>query len=137
MLEAGLRACPPYILGVDTTVLTVNVEIASTHYYRTPMAFELNCRISRQARALMGKGGMGQQALDAMREHGAVYFSTVGAGASILAHGVRQIVEMVDPALFLSELEVERFGPVVVALDSQTNHLPGRFTGWQTYTLAW
>jgi tartrate dehydratase alpha subunit/fumarate hydratase class I-like protein len=38
-------------LGGDTTALAVNMEYASTHFYRTPMAFELNCWISRQKTA--------------------------------------------------------------------------------------
>jgi fumarate hydratase subunit alpha len=38
-------------LGGDTTALAVNIEYASTHFYRTPMAFELNCWISRQKTA--------------------------------------------------------------------------------------
>lgn len=104
LLDAGPRACPPYIIGVgiggtidyvaylakhattrpinerhpdlkvaameveildavnktdigvmglggDTTALAVNIESASTHFYRTPMAFELNCWPGRQASA--------------------------------------------------------------------------------------
>jgi len=102
LLDAGPRACPPYIIGVgiggtmdyttylakkatlrpvgeknpdpeiatmeqellnavnstgigvmglggDTTALAVNVEWASCHFYRMPMAFELNCWPGRRA----------------------------------------------------------------------------------------
>ncbi len=38
-------------LGGDTTALAVNVDYASTHLYRTPMAFELNCWPNRRAEA--------------------------------------------------------------------------------------
>jgi fumarate hydratase subunit alpha len=44
-------------LGGDTTALAVNMEYASTHFYRTPMAFELNCWISRQKTARVYMGG--------------------------------------------------------------------------------
>jgi len=110
LIDAGPRACPPYIIGVglggtidyvsylaklgtlrlvnqrnpdpevaamemeildavnktgigvmglggDTTALAVNIEYASTHFYRTPMAFELNCWISRQASARIHADG--------------------------------------------------------------------------------
>ena len=102
LLDAGPRACPPYIIGVgvggtldyvallakkatvrpinvrnpdpmisamekeileavnstgigvmglggDTTALAVNIEWASCHFYRTPLAFELNCWPGRRA----------------------------------------------------------------------------------------
>jgi fumarate hydratase subunit beta len=71
----------------------------------------------------MGKGGMGDIALQSMQEHGAVYLATVGAGASVLARGVTRIVKMVDPRLWLSELEVKEFGPVIVALDAHGHNL--------------
>lgn len=104
VLDAGPRACPPYIIGVgiggtadyaaylakeatlrpvnvrnpdpkiavmeqeildavnstgigvmglggDTTAWAVNIEWASCHFYRTPMAFELNCWPGRRATA--------------------------------------------------------------------------------------
>jgi fumarate hydratase subunit alpha len=110
LLDAGPRACPPYIIGVgvggtldyvaylakvattrslkernanptvaameqeileavnktaigvmglggDTTALAVNIEYASTHFYRTPLAFELNCWPGRQASAKIYSDG--------------------------------------------------------------------------------
>ena len=38
-------------LGGDTTALGVNIDYASTHSYRTPLAFELNCWPGRRASA--------------------------------------------------------------------------------------
>ncbi len=110
LLDAGPRACPPYIIGVgiggtldyvaylakmatvrsldkrnpnpaiarmeaeilkavnksgigvmglggNTTALAVNIEYASTHFYRTPMAFELNCWPGRRASARVFSNG--------------------------------------------------------------------------------
>ncbi|MFC2034795.1 fumarate hydratase [Chloroflexota bacterium] len=110
LLDAGPRACPPYIIGVgiggtldsvahlakmatmrplnkrhknsdianmerkvlhavnetgigvmglggDTTALAVNINYASTHFYRTPLAFELNCWPGRQASATIYPDG--------------------------------------------------------------------------------
>jgi tartrate/fumarate subfamily iron-sulfur-dependent hydro-lyase alpha chain len=44
-------------LGGDTTALAVNIEYSSTHFYRTPMAFELNCWPGRQASARIHADG--------------------------------------------------------------------------------
>jgi tartrate/fumarate subfamily iron-sulfur-dependent hydro-lyase beta chain len=74
-------------------------------------------------RALIGKGGMGQVALESMQKNGAVYLATTGGSAAIYARGVKGIVEMVDPSLFLAELEFEHFGPAIVALDSHGKNL--------------
>jgi tartrate/fumarate subfamily iron-sulfur-dependent hydro-lyase beta chain len=74
-------------------------------------------------RALMGKGGMGSVALESMQNNGSVYLATVGGTASVLARGVKRIVQMVDPSLFLAELEFDNFGPAIVALDSHGSNL--------------
>lgn len=44
-------------LGGNTTALAVNIEYASTHFYRTPMAFELNCWPGRRASARVFSDG--------------------------------------------------------------------------------
>ncbi len=74
--------------------------------------------ISLGARAIMGKGGMGQRTLQALRQYGAVYLATVGAASALLTRYVVRIVRMFDPAQRLCELEVKDFGPIVVGMDS-------------------
>ena len=44
-------------LGGDITALAVNIDYASTHSYRTPLAFELNCWPGRQASATIYSDG--------------------------------------------------------------------------------
>jgi tartrate dehydratase beta subunit/fumarate hydratase class I family protein len=72
---------------------------------------------------MMGKGGMGKSTLDAMQQLGAVYLSAVGATSAVLARGVTKIVKMVDPNLWLSEIEVKNFGPAIVAMDAHGHNL--------------
>jgi len=81
--------------------------------------------IQHGARAIMGKGGMGEKTLDALKKYGGVYLATVGATSSILARHVVRIVNMYDPTLTfpLCELEVKNFGRLIVGMDSHGRSL--------------
>ena len=78
-------------------------------------------------RGIIGKGGMGQKTLDALKECGAVYFHAVGGLAAVLAESVTKV-----PNVYLLEefgvpeaiwqIEVKDF-PVVVTMDSHGNSL--------------
>lgn len=83
----------------------------------TPKLIELGARV------IMGKGGMGKGTLDAMQKYGAVYLATVGAASAVLARGVTRVVKMVDPNIWLSELEVKDFGPAIVGMDTHGHNL--------------
>ncbi len=81
-------------------------------------------------RGVLGKGGMGQATLAALREHGAVYLQPAGGLAVTLARRVRRVVGVhlldelgVTDAIW--DVEVEDF-PAVVTLDSrgETLHAP-------------
>jgi fumarate hydratase, class I len=77
-------------------------------------------------RAVMGKGGMGDQTLDALRECGAVYLSAVGGAAQLYA----SCVEKVEGVDFLSfgapqamwRLRVRDF-PAIVTMDARGHSL--------------
>jgi fumarate hydratase, class I len=77
-------------------------------------------------RAIIGKGGMGQKTLDALKECGAVYLSAIGGAAQFYA----RCIERVDGvSLFefgvpeaLWHLQVKDF-PVIVTMDSHGNSL--------------
>lgn len=78
-------------------------------------------------RVVIGKGGMGLRTTEAMKRFGAVYGAYTGGAAVLgarLIKGVRR-VEWLDlgmpEALWI--LEVERFGPLIVAIDSHGNNL--------------
>ncbi|MDO8747381.1 MAG: FumA C-terminus/TtdB family hydratase beta subunit [Thermodesulfovibrionales bacterium] len=73
-------------------------------------------------RGVMGKGGMCEHTLDAMKKNGCVYFHTIGGAAAYLADRVKRVVDVwkleefgVPEAMWL--LEVENF-PAIVTMDA-------------------
>jgi len=78
-------------------------------------------------RAIIGKGGMGEETLRACREFGCVYLHAVGGAAQVIAESIRRVtgVYMLDEfgaPEALWELEVERF-PAIVTMDAHGNSL--------------
>jgi len=73
-------------------------------------------------RVVIGKGGMGKRTADAMKKYGAVYAAFTGGAAVLAAKTVRKVVGVewfdlgMPEALWI--MEVERFGPLIVAIDS-------------------
>jgi fumarate hydratase subunit beta len=78
-------------------------------------------------RIIIGKGGMGKKTATAMAKYGAVYCAFTGGAAVLAAQSIRKVegVEWLDlgmpEAMWI--LEVEMFGPLVVAIDSQGHNL--------------
>ncbi len=78
-------------------------------------------------RGAIGKGGMGQATLDALKANGAVYLHAVGGAAAVLAEVIEEVVDvhMLDelgaPEAFWV-LKVKDF-PAVVTMDSHGNSL--------------
>jgi len=79
-------------------------------------------------RVIIGKGGMGEGTLRALAEVGAVYCHFTGGAGALAAQRIRGVREV----HYLEELgipeaiwvfEVERFGPLVVAMDSHGRSL--------------
>lgn len=78
-------------------------------------------------RGIIGKGGMGEKTLQAMKEYGCVYFHTISGAAAYLADRIVAVVggwkveEFGMPeAMWL--LEVEDF-PAIVTMDARGNSL--------------
>ncbi len=78
-------------------------------------------------RGVMGKGGMGEKTLKALKENGSVYFHAVGGAATLQAqavkkvHGVVRLEEFgVPEAMWI--IEVDNF-QAVVTMDSHGNSL--------------
>jgi fumarate hydratase class I len=78
-------------------------------------------------RGIIGKGGMGQKTLDALKECGAVYFHAVGGAAAALAEKVTKVPNVylldefgVPEAIW--QMEIKDF-PVVVTMDAHGNSL--------------
>ena len=79
-------------------------------------------------RVIVGKGGMGERTLKALSQVGAVYTHFTGGAGALAAQAIRRVKEV----HFLEELgipeavwvfEVERFGPLVVAMDAHGRSL--------------
>ena len=77
---------------------------------------------------IVGKGGMGDKTLKALKEFGAVYAAYTGGCGALAAERIKSVKEV----HFLEELgipeavwvfNVEEFGPLVVTMDSHRNSL--------------
>jgi tartrate/fumarate subfamily iron-sulfur-dependent hydro-lyase beta chain len=78
-------------------------------------------------RAIMGKGGMGSKTLEALKKCGAVYLSTIGGAASVLAEKTKRIVDVFKLDEFgipeaMWAMEVENF-PAIVTMDAHGNSM--------------
>ncbi len=78
-------------------------------------------------RVIIGKGGMGEKTTQAMKRFGAVYGAFTGGAAVLAANAVKSVEGVVWLDLGMPEamwiLKVEKFGPLVVAIDSFGNNL--------------
>ncbi|MGQ4891146.1 MAG: FumA C-terminus/TtdB family hydratase beta subunit [Candidatus Njordarchaeia archaeon] len=80
-----------------------------------------------KVRAIIGKGGMGKNTAQAAKEVGAFYGAFTGGAAALAAQSIKEVkgVHWLDlgtpEALWV--LEVEEFGPLVVAIDAKGNNL--------------
>ena len=82
---------------------------------------------------MIGKGKRGPEVIDAMKEHGAVYFGAIGGCGALLSKCIKkaEIIAYEDlGAEAIRRLEVEDF-PVIVVIDSEGNNLYE--TGRQAY----
>ncbi len=78
-------------------------------------------------RGVMGKGGMGKQTLNALKENGCVYLNTIGGAAVYLAEKVKKVVgvwklEEFGMAEAMWLLEVKDF-PAIVTMDAHGKSL--------------
>ncbi|MBU0544528.1 MAG: FumA C-terminus/TtdB family hydratase beta subunit [Proteobacteria bacterium] len=77
-------------------------------------------------RAIIGKGGLYEESLQAMKKHGAVYLAIVGGAASLETQQIEEVEavywEHLHPEA-LYKFRVKDFGPLTVAMDSHGGHL--------------
>lgn len=81
--------------------------------------------ISLGLTGMIGKGKRGQEVVDAMKEHGAVYFGAIGGCGALLSKCVKkaEVIAYDDlGAEAIRRMEVEDF-PAVVIIDSLGNNL--------------
>ena len=77
-------------------------------------------------RAICGKGGFPDEAIEPMREHGMVYFAIVGGAAALETTQIEEIEEVAWEELMpecLWRFRVKDFGPLTVGIDAHGNSL--------------
>jgi L(+)-tartrate dehydratase beta subunit len=77
-------------------------------------------------RAIAGKGGLPDEAIEPMRKHGMVYFAIVGGAAALETTQIEEIEEVAWEELMpecLWRFRVKDFGPLWVGIDSHGNSL--------------
>jgi L(+)-tartrate dehydratase beta subunit len=77
-------------------------------------------------RAICGKGGLPDEAVEPMREYGMVYFAIVGGAAALETTQIEEIEEVYWEELMpecLWKFRVKDFGPLTVGIDSHGNSL--------------
>jgi L(+)-tartrate dehydratase beta subunit len=77
-------------------------------------------------RAICGKGGMPDEAIEPMRKHGMVYFALVGGAAALETTQIEEIEEVAWEELMpecLWRFRVKDFGPLWVGIDSHGNSM--------------
>ena len=77
-------------------------------------------------RAICGKGGLPDEAIEPMRRYGMVYFAIVGGAAALETTQIEEIEEVAWEELMpecLWKFRVRDFGPLWVGIDSRGNSL--------------
>jgi len=77
--------------------------------------------------AVIGKGGMSQPTVDAMKKFGCVYLAITGGAAVLAAKGIKDVKGVEWYELGMPEaiwiMEADNFGPLTVAIDAHGNNL--------------
>jgi fumarate hydratase subunit beta len=85
-------------------------------------AFEDEFIQAFKPRIIVGKGGMGKRTTDALAKYGGVYCAFTGGAAVLAAQAIKRVKDVAWLDLGMPEamwvLEVEEFGPLVVAIDA-------------------
>jgi L(+)-tartrate dehydratase beta subunit len=77
-------------------------------------------------RAICGKGGLPDEAIEPMRKHGLVYFAIVGGAAALETTQIEEIEEVAWEELMpecLWKFRVKDFGPLTVGIDAHGTSL--------------
>ena len=77
-------------------------------------------------RAICGKGGLPDEAIEPMKKHGMVYFAIVGGAAALETTQIEEIEEVAWEELMpecLWKFRVKDFGPLTVGIDAHGNSL--------------
>lgn len=79
------------------------------------------------AKIIIGKGGMNDEVREALKRNNAVYVVATGGCAALYVDRVKEIkgVDWLDLGMpeAIWDLDVDKFGPLIVAMDSEGNSL--------------
>ncbi|WP_207105944.1 FumA C-terminus/TtdB family hydratase beta subunit [Dissulfurispira thermophila] len=116
--------CGPIIRKVDGAYKLI--AAGPTTSMRVEM-YEADVIKTYGIRGIIGKGGMGEKTLNAMKECGCVYLHTISGAATYLADRIKQVRDVwkkeefgAPEAMWL--IEIEDF-PVIVTMDAYGNSL--------------
>ena len=83
--------------------------------------------LEKGVRAIVGKGGMDNNTQKALVENKSVFLTAVGGCAALYVNSIKKVdsVNWLDLGMpeAIWELDVERFGPLIVTMDSKDNNL--------------
>jgi tartrate/fumarate subfamily iron-sulfur-dependent hydro-lyase beta chain len=125
LLNGGaIYHCGPVVAGLDTGEYRFVAAGPTTSIREEP--FQGDVMRHFNLKAVIGKGGMGQQTLTACQEVPGVYLHAIGGAASLIAKSVQSVSGVykldfgVPEAMWV--IEVKDF-PVVVTMDAHGNSL--------------
>ncbi|QAT49458.1 fumarate hydratase [Caproiciproducens sp. NJN-50] len=121
---AALFHAGPVVLKNKDGTWKLNVIGPTTSIRMEPYAEMVG---SIGVRAVIGKGGMGEDTLEACRKYGYVYLQAAPGCAAKLAQGIERINDVTWFELGMPEamwdLQSSRFGPLVVGMDTKGNSI--------------
>lgn len=125
LLEGGaIYHCGPVVAGLDSGDYRFVAAGPTTSTREEPYQGEVMKHFN--AKAVIGKGGMGPKTLQACQDVPCVYLHAIGGAATLIAQSVRRVLEVhkldfgVPEAIWV--IEVKEF-PAVVTMDAHGNSL--------------
>ena len=119
--------CGPIVSGLETTEYEMISAGPTTSIRSEPYMSEIMHHFN--LKGVIGKGGMGNQTLQACRDVPAVYFHAVGGAGALIAQSIRKVVTVYQLEFGVPEamwvLEVSEL-PVIVTMDAHGNSLHDR-----------
>ena len=116
--------CGPIVSGLDTGEYKFVSAGPTTSIREEPYQGDVLRHFN--LKGVIGKGGMGDQTLDACAQTPAVYFHAVGGAAALLAHSVEKVLGVFKLEFGVPEamwvIQVKDF-PAVVTMDSHGKSL--------------
>jgi L(+)-tartrate dehydratase beta subunit len=133
-LEGAARSADDQEPGASTPA-PPNPAISTARYEKVCIGTTTSARMVRfteglgaryGVRAICGKGGFPDEAIEPMRKHGMVYFAIVGGAAALETTQIEEIEEVAWEELMpecLWKFRVKDFGPLTVGIDAHGGSL--------------